>query len=570
MSLRSRMTAVAVIVITVMIAMVFAGTELPDWEQRQQEQLEEAARGKETVLIWYTDEVLTDFISSAAVAFNEEPENQGVRVLPVLVSGLEYLESINAASIENNTPDLYVVGHDSLEKAYLAGLATEIKPPSRLDVTKIYPETGLNAVTYDGKVIGYPFYFETSALLYNKTYLQDMARLQLEMEADQAAGLEAQQELEENGPQEESAADDTANRSNEGEGNDTEGNGTDGNDTEGNDTDGNDTDRDEGDGAVSNEGDDGGMDHADGSEGGENSDQSLHDMMVIENRVATLLPQTLADMKSFGETYDAPEQVESIFKWDVTDIFYNYFFVGHSMVVGGESGDDVSRIDIYNADAISSMKMYQNLNQFFAIDTGEVDYQDILEDFIAGKLVFTVVTTDAVARLEQAAEDGEFPYEYGILRTPDIDEDTPTRSLSMTSCVVVNGYSDHQEEANRFARYLTEEWADELYAKTGKAAAVTGIVYDNANLDRFAEEYARSIPLPKMIETSNFWVQLEIAFARIWDGANANQELKQLSEQIMTQVTGEPYVEEEIEEAEEETEVEYLDEDALTQEALDS
>jgi len=37
-------------------------------------------------------------------------------------------------------------------------------------------------------VIGYPFYFETSALLYNKTYLEDLAESRLQAEADIAAG----------------------------------------------------------------------------------------------------------------------------------------------------------------------------------------------------------------------------------------------------------------------------------------------------------------------------------------------------------------------------------------------
>ena len=60
----------------------------------------------------------------------------------------------------------------------------------------------------------------------------------------------------------------------------------------------------------------------------------------------------------------------------------------------------------------------------------------------------------------------------------------------------------------------------------------------------FLEEYARSVPIPKMIETSNFWVQLEIAFARIWEGEDANDELRSLSEQIMGQVLGEAYTEE--------------------------
>lgn len=52
------------------------------------------------------------------------------------------------------------------------------------------------------------------------------------------------------------------------------------------------------------------------------------------------------------------------------------------------------------------------------------------------------------------------------------------------------------------------------------------------------------------------------------DGADANDRLRQLSEKIMTQVTGEPYAETVIEEEEEAVEeIEYLDEEELRREA---
>ena len=51
------------------------------------------------------------------------------------------------------------------------------------------------------------------------------------------------------------------------------------------------------------------------------------------------LPKTIDDILAFADVYDAPEQVEAIFKWDVSDIFYNYFFVGNYIDVGGVSGD---------------------------------------------------------------------------------------------------------------------------------------------------------------------------------------------------------------------------------------
>ena len=67
--------------------------------------------------------------------------------------------------------------------------------------------------------------------------------------------------------------------------------------------------------------------------------------------------------------------------------------------------------------------------------------------------------------------------------------------------------------------------------------------------------------MPKMIETSNFWVELEIAFAKIWYGDDANADLKALSEKIMSQVIGEEYKEEYIDVPVEKDEEEMTGED---------
>ena len=50
-------------------------------------------------------------------------------------------------------------------------------------------------------------------------------------------------------------------------------------------------------------------------------------------------------------------------------------------------------------------------------------------------------------------------------------------------------------------------------------------------LQVFAREYETSVPIPKMLETGNYWLKLEALFAEIWNGADANEELKTLSEQ---------------------------------------
>ncbi len=499
MGLKKRLIAVGV---TALAAALIFGVAKAGWEVSGRQEETIFSGGKERVYLWYTDEALTSYLGGAAMKYNESHE---VRVVPVLESGLEYLENINHASLEGSGPDLYILSHDMLEKAYLAGLADEVAPPEGVSVADDYIGTGLQAASYKDKLFGYPFYFETSALLYNKTYMEDMAQKQLEAEADLAEGEAAQQQADE------AAA-----------------------------------------AGILQEG----MENT----WVESTDGNLFTQEQIEAKAKELLPATIEDIRNFADSYDAPEQVEGVFKWDVTDIFYNYFFVGNAIDMGGEGGWDTGRIDIYNQDAIKNMKVYQELSQFFSIDTGEINYDLVLDEFMAGKMVFTIATTDAVLKLEHAKDDGLFAYDYDIAPTPDIDGEKKSRSLSMTSCAVINNYSENKEAANDFAHFLTAEYNDILFARSGKASAAKNVDYGYEALGSFADEYEQSISMPKMIETSNFWVKLEVVFSQIWNGADPNEKLKTLSEQMMEQITGAAYEEEYLEVKEEEEKTEYEDE----------
>lgn len=506
MSLKKRLKAI--VIIAALAGLVFGVAKYGNQNETEAE-LPIFTESKETVYLWYTDEVLTSYLSGAAVTYNETHD---VRIVPVLTSGLEYLESINQASLTEEVPDMFILTHDSLEKAYLAGLAEEIQPTEGLVLEDAYMETGLEAATYKDKIIGYPFYFETSSLLYNKTYLEDMAKKQLEAEADLQAAQEAEQELEENGPE------------------------------------------------AAGDADEGMSDLPVTGEGAETAELTEEQKQKIEQKMQEMLPATIEDIKAVADNYDAPDEVEVIFKWDVTDIFYNYFFIGDAINVGGETGWDISQIDIYNQNAIENMRAYNELNAFFSIDTGEIDYEKVIDEFVAGKIVFTMATTDVVTKLEQAKEDGLLTFEYGITQTPDIDEERKARSLSVTNCVVINGYGENREAANDFAGFLTSEYNNILYARTGKVSSARGVDYGYEALQEFAKEYEDSISLPKMIETSNFWVLLEATFASVWDGADANASLQELSEQIMKQVTGREYEEQYIQEKPEPEETENIQE----------
>lgn len=486
MNITKRIIAV-ILCVSMVLAVLYVGNTANDME------IKSIFDGNNSVIVWYTDNSMTDYLSAMAVSFHEK---YNIRVLPRLQSGSDYLESVYDTSMqEKDAPDLYIVSNEALEKAYLSGIASVISDETGVLNTDNFPQTALNAVTYHDQLIGYPYYFETSALLYNKTYLNQIAE-----------NLIAAQEAET--PEEASTEDATR---------ETETTGT----------------------------------------------------VTVEDKTKELIPTTFDELLTFADEYDAPEAVEAVFKWDVSDIFYNYFFIGNYMDIGGPCGDKEDEIDIYNLDAIEAMQVYQNLNQFFSIEADEVAYEDVISEFMAGKVVLTTATTDIIKKLDEAKKNGEFAYEYGLARIPDLNDTLKSRSLSVTNTVVVNGFSDKKKMANQFASYLVSDNAASLYEKTGKIPSCKNVTTTDECVGVFQQEYANSVPIPKMMTTANYWVQLEISFAEVWSGSKVTDCLKDLSELIMTQVTGEPYSEEYIEPPQTETEsVQYLDEEAEKEAAM--
>lgn len=407
---------------------------------------------KETIYFWYDDESMSDYINGAAVMFGEK---YNVRILPQLVSESKYLEAINYATLyDEHVPDAYLISNDSLEKAYLAGLAAPVTDLANRMNTIHFPQVALDAVTYNGRQVAYPLYFETSVLLYNETYLREWSVQQAVREAEEA--------------------------------------------------------------------------------------ESDVDEAILQARaeeiLKTAVPQTIDDILKVADTFDPPETVEGILKWDVSDIFYNYYFVGNYMNVGGDTGDDPSQLNINNSEAISCLEIYKALNEFFYIESDKVTYESVLQDFIDGKIMFTIVTTDALAILEQAQKEEEFAFDYGVALLPDPSDKLESRSLSVTGVVAVNGYSENAKLAEQFAVYMSTDYAPRMYDRCGRIAAYHHVKHKNDLFAVYKQEYERSVSLPKMIETGNYWVQLEILFSKVWNGGNVADLVEELAQKMKEQI----------------------------------
>ena len=393
--------------------------------------------------IWYTDAKLNTFMLEAA---EEYKEKTGITVNAQLISAVDYIETISDATfIKENGPDLFVAGSDLLQKALYAGIVDDHVSYSEAEKDNI-PQKAFDAATCDGKLIGYPFYFESCFLLYNQYYAEDW-------------------------------------------------------------------------------------------------------------------PRSVDQILEYADAFEATsttEKVQSIFKWDVSDIFYNYFFIGNYVGLGGVNGDDKAQLSLSEGNVIKSLEYYQSLNEFFAIDEETVHNEDVIQEFIDGKIVFTIAKTDAIARLDQAIAEGKVPeYKleatrdeegneipprevdcfYGVGDIPNLSEELITRGLSVTNSIVVNNYSANRAYANDFAHYVSYERAEQLYEQTGKVSVCKSVTAGDANWERIMVQYAGSVEIPKIIEMSNYWILMEIAFANIWNGADIMTEIGNVVAQMNMQLS---------------------------------
>ncbi len=501
MEFQRRITSVITVVLITAL-LLYCGTLEINTAQPEEKEAAWYNRS-DTIYFWYSDERMTDYINKAAVSFGEE---NNVHVLPMLITLDNYLEAVNEASIENNQlPDAFILGHESLEMATLTGLAVPIDDPDNVCSSDNFSEAALNAVTYSGELVGYPLVYDTCALVYNEDYLHDWANQKalaiLKGEGESFVDGEYFEEIiisDEDKTEDESSED----AADEASGEQTE-----------------------------------------SRESSEPEKEAEYDDLPEDEQIRLLtmkteevytgaIPETLNELLTIADSYSAPAGVDGVMSWDVSDIMYNFWIIGDVVNLGGPSGDDKEHLVFNNQETINCLLRYQYLHHFFNIDSSLASYDKVLQDFIDGKMIFTIASVDSVERFRKAKEDGSLNHEYGFTRIPIVDEGTMCRSMSMTEVVAINGYSEKKDIANAFARYITCDFASELYPRTGQAACNIHANEGYEGLDVFDAEYADSVPLPKIIELENFWMELEALFARVWDGEDVASQLQELEETV--------------------------------------
>lgn len=268
------------------------------------------------------------------------------------------------------------------------------------------------------------------------------------------------------------------------------------------------------------------------AEGVENPEQIVVEKEKIDNLVQIMLPETVDELIEFSNNLEAPDGMDSVFKWNINDVFFNYFYLGEYARLTGEE------IDIYNENIAACMDVFHYVTEYFYMDAETVSTESVLQEFMEGKVLFTILDSESALKLEAAGQAGELSFAYDYALIPNPSESLKGRPLSVTNVIVVNGYTELPEATAEFAEFLSvENYAiDQLYRMTGYIPACEDAVVSTGMERVFKEEYKESATIPNRMALSNFWMLLEKAFNEIWEGADAAETLEALEIKLKNQI----------------------------------
>lgn len=204
------------------------------------------------------------------------------------------------------------------------------------------------------------------------------------------------------------------------------------------------------------------------------------------------------------------QNLEAILKWDVLDLFYNYQFVGAYLNIGGADGDDRTIVDMNNEQVLEALTFYKELNQSLYFDASEVNYDDMLQSFLEGRLLYTIGGTKSLQLLQQSGMN------YGIAAIPPLTDSLDSKGISVNYVAVVNPYSSSPELAEELAAYIADGFAEKCYELSGKLPCKRLDSYPSEEFVHVMEAYENSVQLPKLMDSTNFWVELEVVLNNIW------------------------------------------------------
>lgn len=219
---------------------------------------------------------------------------------------------------------------------------------------------------------------------------------------------------------------------------------------------------------------------------------------------------------------EAPQTLKEIPPSEWAAKFTDFYFTGGLFMSNGGyifKDNNPEDIGLNTPDAIKAGLAAQGLyssgvSHWTLMQDDTVAYDIMMKYFMEGKLKAIINGPWAIADIEKAG------INVGAAPIPSWDGSHPYKALTGTKGMTVNGYSDNQEGARAFIKFLaTPENANKWYTDTREVSPSLSVNYKEGSLHKAIFD-ATNIgqPMPSIPEFMKVWGPMKTGLAQIAQG----------------------------------------------------
>lgn len=227
-------------------------------------------------------------------------------------------------------------------------------------------------------------------------------------------------------------------------------------------------------------------------------------------------PKSFEDIKAYVGSDEAEgttfEGISKIFELESNDLLYNYGFFAKYFSVDKSLETGKLTVSLNSEEAKSAATQYVALKEYFGLSNETRPYSSIVADFAAGKTLFAILNTQIVGNAALST------LNYNVMSIPNFSDEIKTTAMSYAEMIVVNPYSDSMDDAVKFAKMASYDFADKMYEKCKILSSRRGIEYTNPIASKFFVAFEMSTLLPNYMETEDYALLAKNAINHIWNG----------------------------------------------------
>ncbi|MGP7819319.1 sugar ABC transporter substrate-binding protein [Niallia sp. 01092] len=206
----------------------------------------------------------------------------------------------------------------------------------------------------------------------------------------------------------------------------------------------------------------------------------------------------------------------------------NSFMAGYGGYVFGKNGTDKNDLGINSEGSVKGMEFFKSLKQILPIKNTEITRDVKTSLFHDGKVALNIDGTFNAASYKDVS------FDMDVVPLPEMPGGKRPLAYSGISGIYVSAYTKYPNASKLFAHFMaSKENQIKSAQELGNIPVFKGVdsnlpeFKDNKLMQGFIKQSQYTTPMPNLPEMEYYWVNVEPALERIWNGSDIKKTLDQ-------------------------------------------